>query len=61
MGVVMQLAQSRVGKTLDKPDHFAADGGIFFHHGHFEILIRQVQCRLQTGDSAADAPWHRIP
>jgi hypothetical protein len=37
-----------------EPDHLAANGRIFLHYGHFEVLIGQVQRRLQSGYAAAN-------
>jgi hypothetical protein len=37
-----------------EPDHLAANGRIFLHYGHFEVLIGQVQRRLQSRNSTAD-------
>jgi hypothetical protein len=37
-----------------EPDHFAANGRIFLHYGHSEVLIGQVQGSLQSGYAAAN-------
>ena len=36
------------GKDLGEPDHFAPDGGVFFDDGHREILVGEIEGRLQA-------------
>ena len=40
-------------KDLGEPDHLAADGGVFFHDSHREILVGEIEGRLQPGDAPA--------
>ena len=57
-GVVMQLAQSSVGKTLLSADHVAADAGLRSTDQHLQSLVGQIERRLQAGDAAADHQRH---
>ena len=40
-------------EDLGEPDHLAADGGVFFNDSHREILVGEIEGRLQPGDAPA--------
>ena len=53
-GVVMQLAQSMVGKTLDRAIILPPMLGLSLHHAGRCSPVGQVQGGLQAGDAGAD-------